>query len=44
MKLMNLSVFRYVSTEIIDGKVAVPASTRTLLRQIDGYSQEAKNN
>jgi lipid-binding SYLF domain-containing protein len=30
--------------EILRGKVAVPASARSLLREIDGYAQEAKNN
>ena len=30
--------------QILDGKVAVPASARRLLREIDGYAQEAKNN
>jgi SH3 domain-containing YSC84-like protein 1 len=30
--------------EILDGKIAVPASARRLLREIDGYAQEAKNN
>ena len=30
--------------EILTGKVAVPASARSLLREIGGYAQEAKNN
>jgi lipid-binding SYLF domain-containing protein len=30
--------------EILRGKVAVPASARSLLREIGGYAQEAKNN
>ena len=30
--------------EILNGKIAVPVSARTLLREIDGYAQEAKNN
>jgi lipid-binding SYLF domain-containing protein len=29
--------------EILSGKVAVPASARPLLREIDGYAQEAKS-
>ncbi|MFZ0787342.1 MAG: lipid-binding SYLF domain-containing protein [Candidatus Acidiferrales bacterium] len=30
--------------QILDGKIAVPASARRLLREIGGYAQEAKNN
>ncbi len=30
--------------QILDGRTAVPASARRLLREIDGYAQEAKNN
>ncbi len=30
--------------EILNGKIAVPASARRLLREIGGYAQEAKNN